>query len=120
MIAPPIQEKRFDHLSDPGVAEFFREAIAGGPLTARPLPKLVERLVAKPWAERLCVRVTRTQLVLGREEGPQVRVVFWQHIQTFQVFFREAGATAETTVGQGTHVGLAERMVSEAAARLLA
>lgn len=115
---PPVQSRDFEALSDPAVLEYFREAIAGGPLTARPLPKLVERLVHKPWASRLSVTAKPAGLVLGRAGGAQVEVRYWQHIQTFQVHFRAADGQ-ESLVGQGVHAGLVERLVSEAAARLL-
>ena len=109
---------RFDKLSDPAVGLHFREAIASGPITARPLPKLVERLAKHPWAAHVAVTVARSSFVLGREDGPRVRVVFWQHIQTFQVWSRAPGAE-EVVVGQGTHAGLVEKLVVEAAQKLL-
>ena len=117
-VVPPIQPRSFEAVSDPAVLEYFKQAIAGGPLTARPLPKLVERLVHKPWASRLAVLAKPSGLVLGRAGGPQVEVRYWQHIQTFQVHYRTAEGE-ESLVGQGVHAGLVERIVSEAAARLL-
>jgi hypothetical protein len=116
---PPIESKRFEHLSDPGVAAYFRELCAPpAPLTMRPLPKLIERLVVKPWATRVPCTATRTSLELEGAGGAKVTIAFWQHIQTFQVRARDPSGT-ETVVGQGLHVGLVERMISEAAAKWL-